>query len=258
MEYKTFKTKAVVLGEKEFTGQDKIFSVFTKNYGKIEILAKSVRKIEAKLQGGLQILNHLSLEFVKGKNFNIITDAIIKNEFLEIKSSAIKFRAYSYICNLLDKLVKGEEKDERIWYLLLETLSQVSQLPVTSYQLPVTVRYFEWNLLSCLGFKPELYFCLNCQEKIQKGNFFFSSRDGGILCQKCKIQKDKSLSKGQKTTPHIKEVSKDAIKILRLILNQNQKILRRIKTNPALLEELKELSKMFLQYIAEEELSVVL
>ena len=263
MEYKNFKTEAIVLGEKEFGAQDKIFSVFTKKYGKIEVLAKSIRKIKAKLQGGLQVLNHLSLEFIKGRNFNIATDIIVKNEFLDIKHSSIKFRAAYYISHLLNTLVKEEEKDERVWDLILETLYNIEFTPLSkdsskqiNYNLQLTLRYFEWNLLSCLGFRPEVYYCVNCQEKLQEGKFYFSSKEGGILCQKCKIKKDEILSKGPKT--NVKEISRDTIKILRLILSENKKILNRIKIDPPILKELKNLSRNFIQYIAEEHLSVVL
>ena len=257
MEYKTFKTEAIIIKEKEFSEADKLFTVFTRRYGRIEILAKSIRKIKAKLQGGLQLLNYLSLEFVKGRSFNIATDAIIKNEFLSLKSSPLKFRAALYVSDLLDKLVKGEEKDDRIWHLLLETLSN---LQLTTCNLQLVLRYFEWNLLSYLGFKPELYFCVHCQEKIQKGKVFFSVKDGGVLCQGCKKKYEAKSNKSFKgeITPGIEEISKDAIKILRLIITQNQIILKRLKMTPALLQELKKISKLFLQYIAEEELYVVI
>jgi len=258
MEYKTFKTEAIVLKERELAEKDKLFTVFSRRYGKIEILARSIRKTKAKLKGGFQVLNYLSLEFIKGKTFSIATDTIIKNEFPLLRSSVQKFRTSLYICDLMDKLIKGEEKDKRIWNLLLETLTN---LQFTSCKLGICIRYFEWNLLSSLGFKPELYACVNCQEKVKTGKFFFSVKDGGILCQECEKkygrQRNK-LSSRRKFSPKIKELSKETIKILRLIINQDQKILNRLKVPSYLNQELKELSKFFLQYIAEEKLYMVL
>lgn len=248
MEYKTLKTKAVILNERKFAEVDKFFILFTAKFGKIEVLAKGIQKIKAKLRGGLQILNHISLEFVKGKNFYIVTDTKPIEEFLNLKYSQKKYRAALYILNLLDRLVKGEEKDEKIWNLLLETLKN---LQLTTYNLSLTLRYFEWNFISYLGFKPELYFCVVCQREIKGkdlGKLFFSAREGGVLCRNCK---------GKLNKIEIKDISKDAIKILRLIIKKDKKTLKRLKITPFLEKELKEISNYFLQYLLEERMFIV-
>ncbi|MFH0987293.1 MAG: DNA repair protein RecO [Patescibacteria group bacterium] len=250
MEYKTFKSEAIVIREKDFAEQDKFFTVFAREYGKMGVLAKSVRKIDAKLRAGLQLLNYVSLEFVRGKNFNIATDAIVKDEFLKSKSSPSRFRDSLYICNILDNLIKGEEADEKTWKLLLESLRD---LEAHSNRF-IFIHYFEWNLVSALGFKPELYFCLGCQERIKKGRFFFSIKDGGIFCGDCLKKKNLSRKKmlSLDKIPGTQEISKDAIKTLRLITEQNKEVLERLKIHPPLLKELKDLSKSFLSYIAEQ------
>lgn len=252
MEYKTFKTEAVIISQREHGERDKLFTVFTKKYGKIEILAKSIRRVKAKLKGGLQVLNYVYLEFIKGKNFNITTDVIIKDEFSSLKSSVRKFRLSLHVCTLLDRLVKGAERDERIWKLLLETLYKLKH---AKDKLETSVYYFEWDLLSCLGFKPELYSCISCHEELKRGKFSFSVKDGGVLCQKCteKYEAEKSrFSSKMEVTEGIKEISKNAIKVLRLIIMRNQKIFRRLKLTPELNKELDSLSRAFIRYVAED------
>lgn len=247
MLYETIKTEAVVIGEKELSEDDKLFSVYTKEFGKIEVLGKAVRKSKAKLRSGLQILNYISLEFVKGKSFNIATDVIIKDEFLQTKRDLKLFRFAFYICNLLDKLISGEEKDKRIWDLLFETLKEINQLSVIFNHLPLVIRYFEWNLLSFLGFEPELYQCVGCGEKIKYGKFFFSAKKGGVLCEKCSNKKDRAF----------KEISRDAIKILRLIINQDKTILKKLKIIQEQEKELKDFSFYYLSNILEEKIFVI-
>jgi len=245
MLHETIKTEAVVIGEKEMGEDDKLFSLYSKDFGKVEVLGKAIRKSKAKLKGGLQILNYVSLEFVKGKNFNIATDVTLKEDFSNIKKDPKLFRISLYICDLLNKFLGGQEMDERIWKLILETLGQLENSKGDNNWLPT--RYFEWNLISFLGFEPEIYYCSKCREKIKEGKLFFSKRDGGILCVKC-------FEKGRKKEEGI---TRDIVKILRLIINQDKEILKRLKITKETEEELKEVSHDYLQYIIQEEVFVI-
>ncbi len=254
MEHQIIKTEAIVIKERELGEADKLFTLYTKDFGKIEVLGKGIRKIKAKLKGGLQILNYISLEFVEGKNFYIATDAILKNSFSVIKSNIKKFRSGLYIAALMDKLLKGQERDDKIWNLFLKTLNTLSFYPsfpsdFQGFNFPIyslILRYFEWNLVSLLGLKPELYYCVGCESKIKTGRFFFSAREGGILDQKCQHKDKKAI-----------EISRDSIKVLRLIISQKKEILRRLRINPIEERELKEISRFFLSWILGEEIFVV-
>lgn len=235
------KTEGIVISEKEFGENDKIFTLFTKEFGKIEVLGKAIRKSKAKLRFGLQILNHISLEFVRGKNFNIATDVFIKNFFLKTKEDFLFFRSSFYLVSLLDKLISGEEKDERIWNLLIETLFSLE-----NKENKLNARYFEWNLLKFLGFEPELYYCVLCQKKIKEGKIYFFAKGGGLLCQDCYFKKERG-----------KEVSRDFVKILRLIINEDKETLRKLKIVEEQKRELKEISAYYLSHILEEKIFVI-
>lgn len=245
MQYEVVSTQGVVIGEREMGEADRLFSLYTEKFGKISVSGRSIRKIKAKLRGGLQILHYVSLEFIQGKNFYIATDAILRRNFADLDPNPKKFRAALYISNLLDNLIRGEEKEKRIWNLFLETLNDFR---FAKNELEILIRNFEWNLLLLLGFKPELYRCVGCENKIKSGKFYFSAKEGGIICEKCvaKIGKD-----------YLKEISRDAIKILRLILSQRKDILIKLRKEPLLERELKEISRLFLYCILEEEIFVV-
>ncbi|HOK35080.1 MAG TPA: DNA repair protein RecO [Candidatus Pacearchaeota archaeon] len=252
MEYQTLKTKAIVLLKKDIGEADQLFTLYTENFGKIEVLGKGIRKIKAKLRGALQDLNYISLEFVQGKNFFIATDAILKNRFKTIKKEIKRYRFALYLCDLTNKFVKEEERDEKIWQLLLET---TYNLQLTTYNLGLIVRYFEWNLLSLLGFEPELYHCVLCQERISQGKFYFSAKEGGVICNKCFQTKEKFSDRENKIISL--PISQDAIKILRLIILKDKTILKRLKINSQQEKELKDLSKYYLSCVLEEEIFVV-
>lgn len=245
MLHETIKTEAIVIGEKELGEDDKLFSLYTKKFGRIEVLGKAIRKPKAKLRGGFQLFNLISLEFVRGKNFNIATDALIKDEFYQIKQNPKIFKFALYICDLLQKFLGGEEKDERIWNLAIETFKNLENCNENNDWLPI--RYFEWNLMSFLGFEPEIYYCTSCRGKIREGRIFFSEKDGGLLCNQC-------FEKGRKKE---KAISRDAVKILRLFVHQDTDILKRIKVTSELSQEIKKISHDYLEHIIQEEVFVI-
>ena len=242
MLHENVKTKAIVISEKNLGEDDKLFALYTKKFGKIEVLAKAIRKPKAKLRGGLQILNYINFEFVEGKNFNIATDALLKEDFSSIKKEPKKFRMALYVCNVLDKLISGEEKDKRIWGLLKKTLKSIEH-----NNNGIILRYFDWVLLSLLGFEPELYYCVKCENKIGEGKLFFSAKEGGIVCKE-HLNNKKKLGK---------EISRDLVKILRLIIHEDHETLRKLKMNNYQKEELKKITKYYLQYILQEKIFVI-
>ena len=261
MKYETQKTEAIVLFEKEMGEADKLFILYTKEFGKIEVLGKSVRRARAKLRGGLQSLNYISLEFVEGKNFFIATDAVLKEDFSNIKSDHKRYRAALYACRLLDELTK-EEGDRNVWKLINMTLKDLNELENINSRFALILRFFEWNLLSFLGFKPELYSCILCEEKIKLGKFFFSLVDGGIVCEKCFKAAELKEAKARQfavefESPLLARISRDAIKILRLAVGKNREVILRLKINEDQEKELKDVSKKYIEYILEEEIFVV-
>jgi len=138
----------------------------------------------------------------------------------------------------LDSLTGNEEKDERIWSLLLKTFRILNnhQPSIKSFQL--IYHYFFWKLLVTLGYKPELYNCPICQKKLIPDLLFFNSQEGGIICNNC-FQKSK---KGEKVSP-------ETTKILRFLITKDCKATSRLKVSTKDLNPLKEIAGFYLSSI---------
>lgn len=83
---------------------DRFLTIFTKNYGKVEVLAKGVRKITSKRSSHVELLNLIKFNSVKtSKNF-ILTEVTLLNPFekrkIDLKQCEIAF----FVCELLDSL----------------------------------------------------------------------------------------------------------------------------------------------------------
>lgn len=69
-----YRTQAIVLGRKNINEADSLIYFFTKEYGLLKILGKSIRKISSKLKSGARDFNFEEIEFVQGKKLKILTD----------------------------------------------------------------------------------------------------------------------------------------------------------------------------------------
>jgi len=262
-----YRTKGFILKKENLREADQIFTIYTQDFGKLEILGKAIRKIKSKLRSGAEIFYLSEIEFIQGKTYKTLTDAILIEKFENLRLQPThlvrgaqtrvwegggrvgvppsvgpleKLRIAYQIADVFDGLVKGQEKDENIWQLLNETFHKLNTLSLVASHLSLVYYYFLWNLFSILGYQPELYNCSLCQKNLFPEKLHFSSKEGGVICPNCfkKVKK-------------IKKIDIDIIKIIRLFLEKNWSILNRLKIKEIHLNLLKNISIDYLNQIFE-------
>jgi len=269
-----YRTQGFILKKTDRGEADRIFTIYTKDFGKLEILAKAERKIRSKLKGGLELFYLSEVEFIQGKTHKTLTDVMLIESFPNLRKDLEKLSIAYRISEVLDSLIKGQEADEKIWHLLNETFNKLnnSQLLTANYQL--LYYYFLWNFLSISGYRPGLYNCSLCQKKLLPEKLYFNPKEGGIICQSCfkklkLIEEDKSSSspterakrsEGGKERTFFdfaaarvgKELSPETVKILRIILEKNWPLLSKLKVEEKYLKELVSVSKDYLSLMVDE------
>src|SRR3990167_7638334 len=104
----SYRTAGFVFKKDDRFESDRNFSVFTKDFGRVEVLGKSIRKIASKLRGGIEIFSLSEIEFVQGKNRKTLTDAVLDKKFNNIYTP-VKLDISYKISGLVDNFIKGEE-----------------------------------------------------------------------------------------------------------------------------------------------------
>ena len=114
-----YKTEGVILGQTEVGEADKLLTVYSRDFGKISVLAKSVRLLRSKLKGHLNTGAYLRLMFVQGADKLRLIDAqeLELNDY-PVFSRSLFFPAFAF----LNRMIQGSEKDEAVWFLLLRFL----------------------------------------------------------------------------------------------------------------------------------------
>jgi DNA repair protein RecO (recombination protein O) len=208
------RTPAFVLGQKEKGEADKIIFCYTEEYGRLDLVARSVRTMTSKLKGSVEPFTLGELEFIRGKS-KTLTDFIPVKRWTDLSSWGYLDKASA----LFLRFLKEEEKDDRVWKLLNFFLHNLNE---KGYY------FLAWNLIDCLGYFPELNNCPVCRKKLKEEKLLFSPAEGGVVC--CGL--------GEKINP-------DVIKTLRLI--KTDKFFQ-LKSLPAQMEEILD---QYLNYLLE-------
>lgn len=184
-----YRTKAFILKKGQRGEADSIITAFSEDFGILRLRATSGRKIASKLRGGIEPISFSELEFVRGKAYNRVTDAVQIEAYGGIKQNLVRLRCAIAITELLLNSLKGEMSDKDIWNLLKESFGALNSSTAQSVLL---YYYFLWNLFSSLGYSMQFSSCVQCQNKIGKIGYP-SFQDGGVRCGLCAVEKQKGV-----------------------------------------------------------------
>lgn len=148
---RSYKTEAIVIKRRNFGEADRIITIFSKQYGKIQVKAVGVRKITSRRSSHIELLNQSLFTLYKGKSMSLLTEVSNLENFEEIKGDLSKVGFAYHICELIDGLCAENQEHADIFELLQKTLKKMS----TNDDLALVIHEFEIELLTRLGFyKP--------------------------------------------------------------------------------------------------------
>jgi len=167
---KEYLTQAIVLGVKPSGEFDRIVDFYTKDFGRLKARVVGGRKILSKFSPQLDILNLVILRLVKKRQFTV-TDALLLNNFVELKKGAGNFRLALTLAFLIKKAAPELSADLRLWHHLVRAF-QTNRLNLKIF-------------LKLLGYDSLHARCENCNTNEVK---YFSLKDQFFLCYKCHFQ----------------------------------------------------------------------
>ena len=221
---------------------DQLFTVYTRNFGRLEVLAKGIKKMSSKLRSQAEIFVMADIEFIQGKTYKTLTDAVAREKFKSLKADPEKMSTAGEIANLMGRAIRGQEQDKKIWNLVLGSLAVLgrSEKNIGS----AVYQYFFWNLLDILGYRPRLYHCCLCAKRLQPDTLYFLPLCGGIGCRDC-FKARQSGPRAETGFP----IRPESVKIVRLLLKGNPKIIEKIKISAKQASELDLMAEAYLSTI---------
>jgi DNA repair protein RecO (recombination protein O) len=210
-----FKYTSIILSKHDISETDRIYNFYTKEDGTIHAIGRGVRKAKARLAGNLEPLTLADVFVSKNRGMGTITGVIPLDNFVFAKMDLMAIDNIFFALSHFDKLITGEEKDEKIFLLLLEyfmIINKLSQEKRLEQKAEIITLGFLFNLAGASGYKIITEYCVNCEQKICSGNNnFFSAKKGGMLCVSCAKIKTASIRSSDSCIKLIRIFSKNKI-----------------------------------------------
>jgi DNA repair protein RecO (recombination protein O) len=178
------KAQGVVLYSRKMREADESFVLYTKEFGKIEVVGKSIRKITSKLRMNMSLFSLVEIGFIEGKGYNTLTDARTIASFSESKKSLGKLSVFYRISEIIRLLIWEQEKDEEIFFLVLNTFNEIEKSDFPQEKLKTLYCFFAFRLLYFLGYRLYIEECVFCGKKVED-SCYFNGKEKGVVCENC-------------------------------------------------------------------------
>lgn len=240
-DFRSFRASAVVLRHSDWGEADRLLTLYTREQGMIRALAKGARKVTSRKAGHLQPFTHVTVQLAKGRDLLIVTQAETVNAFLPLHDDLMKTGHAAYAIELLLRFsYEDEGANPAIFRLLVETLERLEK--EEDAWLPI--RYYEMRFLDAVGFRPQLFECVNCGREIRPEDQFFSFLAGGVVCPRC-----------GEGVPNLGKISLETLKYLRHFQRSSYKDASRARPGVEIQKEAETLMQGYFTYLLERDLN---
>jgi DNA repair protein RecO (recombination protein O) len=171
----------VVLRHTDWGEADRLLVLFSREKGKLRAVAKGVRRLHSRKAGHLEPFTRAALQLAKGRDLPIVTQAETIDAYLPLREDLLATGYTALVIELLDRFTYEEGENRALYQLLVDTLTRLARGDPAW----IVVGFYQIRLLDLLGFRPELFNCVNCQREIKPEDQFFSALSGGVLCPSC-------------------------------------------------------------------------
>ena len=122
-----YKTRAISLKTRPFAEADKLVTLFTREYGKIRVVARSARRVPSRLGGRVEAFTCADLLIVKGRSLDIISQCEVLESFQRLRDDPAALKVGLYILKLVDAGTAEGQHHPELFDLLLKALLTLKQ-----------------------------------------------------------------------------------------------------------------------------------
>lgn len=175
------KALALVLRTTDWSETSRLATLWTREFGKVRVLAKGGRRLKSNFENALDLLTVGSMVFLRKSSggLDLLTEAQVVKRFPRLRAALPALYAGYYVAELL---ADGTEEYDPHPGLFDEALAALDDFGATPG--PRLMR-FEMVFLRELGYSPTLDACAACGETAYGPFTAFGAAAGGVLCPRC-------------------------------------------------------------------------
>ena len=161
---------------------DRIYTLFTTERGKLDAVAKGVRRAKSHFAGRLEFGNECEFGMHRGRSLDVIVSADIVHAPWSKLVEPARFATASAVAELLEAFCEPDLALPEIYELLTGMIAAVE----TSAQPRELLPRFSARLLDLLGLAPPADACVRCGHALPPGPAWLDAQAGGLIDERCR------------------------------------------------------------------------
>ena len=232
-------TKAIVLKRIPYSDTSLICRLFTKDKGKVTILAKGAWRSKKTTGILLEPINHIHIQYYNKNNrdIQILKDAEFIQHYSVLRNNLNKIILGLAIVEIIDKSTQDSNPHPVLYRLSWRVLDKLNN---ENQNYDSIFAFFLYQFSLRMGFMPNLSNCGKCNNKIIQGGIDKST--GELVCSDCIVHSDNqlynfsiinkliSLHLDELITMSQKKEIRDSIQLLYAFLSYHIEGLKKVKS----------------------------
>ncbi len=223
----TEKTQGLVIRMADFSESSSVVTFFTRDWGKIAVVAKGARRLKGPFEAALDLLTVCNIVFIRksSSGLDILTEAKLQTRFAPRAGQLLNLYAGYYVAELLAAFSEDYDPHPRLFDQALLALDWFS----AENPPQLGVMRFEMVILKEIGQLPELDACVICgNAPASHEHPGFHAGQGGLVCGTCQPRVRAPLA-----------ISAGGLGLLRQLADDSEIAWKRLAGSPAQWRELR-------------------
>jgi len=178
-----FRTQGIVLRARDLGEQDRLVSLYTRDLGRIQAVARGARRLRSRFGAALELFTWgeaVGFEH-SGRDLMRLDQFDIRRSFRKLREDLERLGQGARMVEAVARLTAERDPHAACFVLLLRALRALETGPAARVQLAFTLR-----LLDVLGHRPALDRCVGCGRTLAAMADQFDPFGGGLVCRACR------------------------------------------------------------------------
>lgn len=178
---RSYKARGVVLRSRPLGEADRILTLFTAEHGRIDAVAKGIRRARSRMGGQLQFGNECAFGMHRGRSLDVIATADLVTARWERLVHPASFAVASLLAELVVGFCEPDLAVDEVYVLLNGALDALGRVADPRSLLP----RFGMRLLDALGTAPPVDRCVRCMQPLAT-RAYLDAEGGGMIDEACR------------------------------------------------------------------------
>src|SRR5262245_30611910 len=181
------RATGLIVRTTDWSETSRIATVYTREFGKVRLLAKGGRRLKSSFEVALDLLTVCDMVLLRKSSggLDLLTEARLAERFPGLRGDLGAFYAACYVAELLADATRENDPHPPLFDAALAALRDFGR---AGESVSLRLLAFELGMWGELGFRPVLESCAGCGRELDDRRLSFGPSAGGVLCPGCAPQ----------------------------------------------------------------------